>query len=45
MFAHEDDGDLRGEAAQRRRIGVGEGDVVPCSGIGQARLKGENVSE
>lgn len=41
MLAHEDDGDLGGKATKRRRSGGGEGDVVPRSGVGQARLVGE----
>ena len=45
MFAHENDGDLRSKAAKRRCIGGGEGDVVPCPGVGQARLMGKIMSE
>ena len=38
VFAHEDDGDLRGEAAERRGAGVGEGNMMPGSGVGETCL-------
>lgn len=36
VLAHEQDRDAGGEAAQRRGLGRGEGDVVPASGVGEA---------
>lgn len=38
VLAHEDDGDAGGEAAEGGRIGRGEGDVMPGSGVGEAGL-------
>lgn len=40
MFAHEEDGDAGGEAAEGWSCGGGEGDVVPGSGVGEAGLQG-----
>ncbi len=39
VFAHKEDGDAGGEAAEGRGCGGGEGDVVPGSGVGEAGLQ------
>ena len=44
VLAHEDDGDLRGQAAEGGCGWGGQGDVMPCAGVGEARLMGEMVS-
>lgn len=40
MFAHEKNGDARGEATKRRGGRTREGDLVPGAGIGEACLLG-----
>ncbi len=39
VFAHQEDGDAGGEAAEGGCCGGGEGDVVPGSGVGEAGLR------
>ena len=39
MFALEEDGDAGGEAAEGGGHGGGEGDVVPCSAVGETSLR------
>lgn len=44
VLAHEQDGDAGGEPAERWGRGRRERDVVPGTGVGEARLEGGGVS-